>query len=182
MPKFMPFAGTMLKNLFSKPVTTAYPAKPAVYPERSRGHVEIAIDQCIMCGLCSRNCPPRAITVDRATGTWTINRFDCVQCGYCTEVCPKKCLTINPGYQTPGAEKKEAVYQKTVEEKAAAPAGGKPVSNMEQCVFCTLCAKKCPQEAITVVRAEKKWELDAEKCVGCGLCAASCLKKCIEMK
>ena len=121
MPKFMPFAGTMLKNLFSKPVTTAYPAKPAVYPERSRGHVEIAIDQCIMCGLCSRNCPPRAITVDRATGTWTINRFDCVQCGYCTEVCPKKCLTINPGYQTPGAEKKEAVYQKRWRKKQQHP-------------------------------------------------------------
>ena len=48
MSKIMPFAGTMLKNLFSKPVTTAYPSKPDVYPERSRGHVEIAIDQCIM--------------------------------------------------------------------------------------------------------------------------------------
>ena len=117
MSKFMPFAGTMLKNLFSKPVTTSYPAKPAVYPERSRGHVEIVIDQCIMCGLCSRNCPPRAITVDRAAGTWTINRFDCVQCGYCTEVCPKKCLTITPGYQTPGAEKKEAVYHKPAPEQ-----------------------------------------------------------------
>ena len=182
MSKFMPFAGTMIKNLFSKPVTTSYPEKPAVYPERSRGHVEINIVDCIMCGLCSRNCPPRAITVDRASGTWTINRFDCVQCGYCTDVCPKKCLSINPGYQTPGAEKKAAVYHKPVEEKVQTPAGGKPVPDLDVCVFCTLCAKKCPQEAIVVDRAEKKWELTAEKCVGCGLCASNCPKKCIEMK
>lgn len=122
MSKFMPFTGTMLKNLFSKPVTTEYPAKPAVYPARSRGHIDIDIEQCILCGLCSRNCPPRAITVDRGAGTWAINRFDCVQCSYCTQVCPKKCLTISPGYQTPGAEKKEAIYQKPAEKPVEKPA------------------------------------------------------------
>ena len=40
--KFIPFAGTALKNLFSKPVTTSYPFAPAQYPERMRGHIEIA--------------------------------------------------------------------------------------------------------------------------------------------
>ena len=119
MGKYLPFAKTVLKNLFSKPATTAYPFVPKEYPARSRGHVEIHIDDCIMCGMCMRSCPPGAIEVKRAENTWTINRFDCVQCGYCTEVCPKKCLTINPGYQTPGAEKKEAVYEKPVEEKAS---------------------------------------------------------------
>ncbi len=182
MSKFMPFAGTVLKNLFSKPVTTSYPAQPAVYPERSRGHIEIDISQCVLCGLCSRSCPPRAIEVDRAGSKWTINRFDCVQCGYCVQVCPKKCLTIVPGYQTPGDEKKEAVYEKPVEEKNETPAGGKPVPNLDLCVYCTLCAKKCPQEAIAVDRASKSWQLTEEKCVGCGLCASNCPKKCIEMK
>lgn len=181
MAKFMPFAGTVLKNLFSKPVTTTYPEQPAVYPERSRGHVEIDIEQCILCGLCARNCPPRAIQADRASGKWSINRFDCVQCGYCVEVCPKKCLKIVPGYQTPGAQKQEAVYNKPMEQKEEAPQGGKPVPDLEQCVFCTLCAKKCPQEAIVVDRAEKKWELTDDKCVGCGLCATNCPKKCIKM-
>ncbi len=112
MPKIMPFARTVIKNLFSRPVTTDYPAKPAVYPERSRGHIVINIDDCILCGLCSRSCPPRAITVDRAAGTWAINRFDCVQCGYCANVCPKKCLQIIPGYQAPAGKKEEAVYHK----------------------------------------------------------------------
>ena len=35
----------------------------------------------------------------------------------------------------------------------------------EKCVYCTLCAKKCPQGAIEVDRKEKTWKLDSEKCV-----------------
>ena len=101
----MRFAPTMLRQLFEKPVTKNYPAEPINYPEGSRGHIDIDIQQCISCGACMINCPPGAITVDRKNKTWTINRYDCVQCGYCTRVCPKKCLYLNPGYQTPGPEK-----------------------------------------------------------------------------
>ena len=91
MGKIMNFTGTVLKNLFSKPVTINYPAEPMEYPERSRGHIEIDIDDCVLCGLCSRSCPSGALTVDRAAGKWSIDRFDCVQCGYCVEKCPKSC-------------------------------------------------------------------------------------------
>ena len=45
--RVFPFAGTVLKNLFSKPATTGYPFEPAHYPERMRGHVEIKIEDCI---------------------------------------------------------------------------------------------------------------------------------------
>ena len=61
----MSFASTSLKNLFSKPVTTKYPFEPAVYPERSRGHIEIVIDDCIGCGMCVRSCPLGALQVDK---------------------------------------------------------------------------------------------------------------------
>ena len=60
------FTGTLIRNLFSEPVTKNYPEEPAVYPERTRGHIEIDIDQCISCGLCVRSCPPRCIIVDKA--------------------------------------------------------------------------------------------------------------------
>lgn len=185
--RFWPFASTALKNLFSRPATTSYPFSPAEYPERMRGHVEIEMEQCISCGLCARSCPPRAIEVDRAAGTWTIHRFDCIQCGNCVNVCPKKCLKIVPHYTKPDTEKKAETFVKPKpleEEKAAAgsKAGSKPVNDAQKCVYCTLCAKKCPQEAITVDRAGKKWTLDEDKCVGCGVCVASCPKKCLEMK
>ena len=58
---------------------------------------------------------------------------------------------------------------------------GKPVSDPSKCVYCTLCAKKCPAGAIEVDRANKTWKLDDEKCVGCGTCAEACPKKCIIM-
>ena len=78
MSTILNFTGTLLKNLVSKPVTKNYPEEPAVYPERSRGHIVIDVDQCISCGLCVRSCPPRCIKVDKNEGTWTINRFDCI--------------------------------------------------------------------------------------------------------
>lgn len=111
----MNFAPEALKNLFRKPVTTDYPAKPATYPERSRGHVEISIDDCIGCGLCVRCCPCGTLSVDKIKGTWTIDRFDCIACGYCVEKCPKKCLTMKQGYQEPDSQKTEVTYTKSPE-------------------------------------------------------------------
>ena len=116
-----PFAGSVLKNLFSKPATTGYPFEPAHYPERMRGHVEIKIDACISCGLCARSCPPGALKVDRAAGTWTINRFDCVQCGNCVNVCPKKCLKMMPGYTTPDTTRHSDTYTRTTPLPKPAP-------------------------------------------------------------
>ncbi len=109
------YAPEALKNLFRPPVTTKYPAEPAVYPERSRGHIEIAIDECISCGMCVRCCPCGTLSVDRNAGTWSIDRFDCIACGYCVEKCPKKCLHMVAGYQTPGEKKGSVTYQKSPE-------------------------------------------------------------------
>lgn len=109
----MRFTKTVLKNLFSAPATRPYPETPREYPARTRGHVEIDIDTCILCGLCSRKCPTGAITVDRAGKTWTIGRFGCIQCGCCVETCPKKCLSMKQTYTQPGGEKTEDTFVKT---------------------------------------------------------------------
>ncbi|MBR0113593.1 MAG: 4Fe-4S binding protein, partial [Firmicutes bacterium] len=41
-------------------------------------------------------CPVGAITVDRATKSWSIDREKCVQCGLCIKSCPKKTLSMGP--------------------------------------------------------------------------------------
>lgn len=174
MSKLMDFIPFAVKNLFSRPATSKYPFEPREYPQRSRGHIEVVIDECIFCGSCQRKCPSDAITVDRSKHMWSINRMGCVQCGYCVDNCPKNCLNILPGYTSPTLSKTVDEYIKQVEET---PARGKLKNDMGKCVFCTLCAKKCPAGAITVDRNEKKWDCDDDKCTKCGLCAESCPKK-----
>ena len=43
----------------------------------------------------------------------------------------------------------------------------------EACNGCTLCAKKCPQEAITG-KKKKPHKIDQDKCIKCGICYDVC--------
>jgi formate hydrogenlyase subunit 6/NADH:ubiquinone oxidoreductase subunit I len=98
---FLPFAGTVFRNLISRPATRLYPDRVRAPFERTRGHIEIAIDACIFCGLCERKCPTGAIQVTKAAKEWTIERLRCIQCNSCVEVCPKKCLMMAQQYTQP---------------------------------------------------------------------------------
>ncbi len=160
--KIMRFAPVMLRNLFKEPVTVNYPAEPIDYPEVSRGHIEIEIDDCISCSLCALNCPSKAIKVDRNKGTWEISRMDCVQCGYCVSKCPKKCLHIVPGYTEPSRKKTNDFFQRDpavmeAERKKKAEAAAKAAAAKK-----ALAAKKAA-EAAKAKEAEAKTAADAPK-------------------
>jgi len=53
---------------------------------------------------------------------------------------------------------------------------------IDDCIFCGICSKRCPSDAINVNKLEKSWEIDPFKCVVCGVCAEVCPKKCIYME
>jgi formate hydrogenlyase subunit 6/NADH:ubiquinone oxidoreductase subunit I len=82
-----------------------YPVIPREWTERTRGRIEIDVDACIFCGICSKKCPTDAIVVDREAKSWAISRMGCIQCSCCVEARPKKCLVNEPGYTAPGGTK-----------------------------------------------------------------------------
>ena len=51
----------------------------------------------------------------------------------------------------------------------------------KDCIYCGICARKCPADAIKVTRAAKNWELNTLRCIICGECVKDCPKKCITM-
>jgi formate hydrogenlyase subunit 6/NADH:ubiquinone oxidoreductase subunit I len=53
---------------------------------------------------------------------------------------------------------------------------GQLVFTKQNCVFCTVCAKKCPTGALSVNRAQKRWGIDRLRCISCGYCVEACPK------
>jgi formate hydrogenlyase subunit 6/NADH:ubiquinone oxidoreductase subunit I len=172
----------IFRSLAGKPATEKFPFEPRVYFEQTRGSIDIDVNSCILCGICQKKCPADAITVDRNNRTWEIERMQCIQCSNCILVCPKKCLTNNNQYTTPSTAKTVDTFNIPQQEKAAA--SGKLKVDKETCIYCGICQKQCPQEAITVDRKAdpKVWEVDTEKCTKCGLCIEKCPKKSLEFK
>jgi len=52
----------------------------------------------------------------------------------------------------------------------------------ETCVYCSVCAKKCPTGALTVMRAQKRWGIDRLLCINCGNCVEVCPKKSLALE
>ena len=191
-------SGTFIKKAPVKKAPAAKPAapKPAAAPAPAEGGKVIkprddgkpvqVPSKCVYCTICAKKCPAGALTVDRAAKTWELDEDACVGCGTCAEACPKKAILM-PGDE-PVTEGAPAPAPAPAPKAAPAAAAlikprddGKPVQVPSKCVYCTICAKKCPAGALTVDRAAKTWELDEDACVGCGTCAEACPKKAILM-
>jgi Pyruvate/2-oxoacid:ferredoxin oxidoreductase delta subunit len=76
---------------------------------------------------------------------------------------------------------------KLVHVKGAATSNYSPKINMELCIKCETCLRKCPNEAIL-----HKWPVESDSsdekmiiredlCIGCGICAANCPQNAIKM-
>lgn len=63
-------------------------------------------------------------------------------------------------------------------EKRTLPQGtrGRLTINIDTCVMCGICQKKCPTDAIRVEREAKRWSLDRLSCISCGYCVEVCPK------
>lgn len=54
---------------------------------------------------------------------------------------------------------------------------GKLGIDIATCIFCGMCQRKCPADAITVNRQEKTWAVEPFSCISCGNCVDACPKK-----
>jgi formate hydrogenlyase subunit 6/NADH:ubiquinone oxidoreductase subunit I len=65
--------------------------------------------------------------------------------------------------------------------RVLAKSRGQLVFLKDKCVYCNVCAKKCPTKALTVNRAAKKWGIERLQCISCGYCVEVCPKDCLEL-
>ena len=139
--------------------------------------------------------------------TRTFNLGSCTFCSHCADFCTQHAIEFTTDYHMVATKEEDLLVtgsfvKKPVKKPAPKPANdapaaaandapaaeapkprddGKPVSDPNKCVYCTLCAKKCPAEALTVDRVAKTWTLDEDKCLACGTCAEVCPKNAIIM-
>lgn len=205
-----PFIKEAISQLFSKPSCAMYPAVPSEAAPNYRGRIVYHADKCLGCGMCERVCSGNAITrvIEKVEEgdkiTLSFNLGSCTFCATCADFCSTKAIEFTGDYHMIATKEEELIVTGThirppkkpaAKPTAAAPAAGsaapacavtprddgKPVCDSSKCVFCTLCAKKCPQGALEVDRANKTWKCNYDECIACGACAAACPKKAIEL-
>ena len=54
--------------------------------------------------------------------------------------------------------------------------------DIESCIFCGLCSKNCPTDALHIDKGTKCWSIERLKCIQCNSCVESCPKKCLDME
>ena len=54
--------------------------------------------------------------------------------------------------------------------------------DINACIFCGICGKKCPTQAIRTDKDGKAWEIGRFQCIVCGACVEACPKKCLAMR
>ncbi len=69
-----------------------------------------------------------------------------------------------------------------VKNEPIAGSRGRLEIDIDACIFCSMCVRKCPANALKVSRDPKSWTLDPYRCIVCGACVEGCPKKCLFMK
>lgn len=114
---------------------------------------------CLGCGDCVSACSSCGIKIKDKLSE--IDADKCESCGACINACPKHIIERIPA--------SAPVYV-----ACSSKCKGKDVMNACKvgCIGCTMCAKKCPHGAITMV--DNLPVFDYSKCTGCKTCVAVC--------
>jgi len=116
----LPLVPELLKQLFSRPDTNAFPARhlppsvtgflakvargeaaihpPVATPPMYRGKIVYDREACIGCSLCLKVCPAHAIEFIPETKRIRIYVTQCIFCSQCNDICPKDALHMSPDF------------------------------------------------------------------------------------
>jgi ech hydrogenase subunit F len=108
-----PMAKELLSHLFKKPATTQYPFVKAKVPAGFRGKQVYDINLCISCGLCSRDCPAKAIEMVEVEGKRRpLFHLDlCIFCYQCAESCPRNAIMSSEFFELASTNKSDLVVK-----------------------------------------------------------------------
>ena len=59
---------------------------------------------------------------------------------------------------------------------------GELLIDIDKCIFCGTCQRKCPSQCITVDKEKGTWQCDPHACISCAYCVDACPTKCLSMK
>lgn len=119
---------------------------------------------CLGYGNCVKACQFDAIHVEN--GVAVVDKEKCKACGKCVAACPKGLIDLIPY---------DAKCVVACNNKDKGPVTMKACT--VGCIGCSICAKNCPAEAITIDSFNAT--IDQDKCIGCGVCKEKCPKKTI---
>lgn len=119
---------------------------------------------CLGLGSCVVACDFDAIVV--TNGIALIKEDACVACGRCIDSCPRKIIQMVPKGAKVAIECNSR--DKGAQVKKYCKVG---------CTTCQLCAKNCPEEAVSLV--DGNMVIDHEKCTFQGACIEACPQGCI---
>ena len=122
--------------------------------------------KCVGCQLCIANCPGHCLQPSVKFATFGQPVLDFRQgycltsCVKCSEVCPERALEFLQREQRPFVHVGGAVWEKA---RCVRTTNGDA---------CTACVRKCPVQAIHLVKGFPV--VDRDRCVGCGACEHVC--------